>query len=268
MTKVIDSYGAGTFFPADAAPLRAQIARQLHGTAPPPCRPKAIIVPHAGYDYSGPVAAAGYACLAGQASTVRRVVLLGTCHAVRTAGLLTTSADSFVTPLGIVAVDKAAVGQAARLPQVSVDDEAHRADHALAVQLPMLQSTLDEFQIVPLLVGMCDAMEVAELLELLWGGQETLVVVSSDLSHHLSYEDACWRDRQTAHAIVRFDADAIGREAACGHRAIAGLLHAARRHNLRARQIDLRNSGDTVGGRDRVVGYGAFVFEPEHDDDT
>jgi hypothetical protein len=169
--------------------------------------------------------------------------------------------------LGIVAVDKASVGRAARLQQVSFDDEAHCADHSLVVQLPMLQWMLHEFQVVPLLVGMCDAMEVAEVLELLWGGHETLVVVSSDLSHDLSYEEACRRDQQTADAIVRFDADAIGHEAACGYRAIAGLLVVARRQKLRARQIDVRNSGDTAGSRDRVVGYGAFVFEPEHDDD-
>jgi AmmeMemoRadiSam system protein B len=267
MTKVIESYGGGIFFPSDSDVLRTQIARHLRDARHPECRPKGIIVPHAGYDYSGPIAAAGYACLAGQSSTIRRVVLLGTCHMVRTEALLTTTADAFVTPLGMVKVDTAAVRQAAHLPQVSFDDEVHAADHALAVQLPMLQTTLEEFQVVPMLVGECPALAVAELLELLWGGTETLVVVSSDLSHNLSYDEARRRDSQTARAIVRLDADAIGRGQACGYRAVGGLLIAARRHNLRARQVDLRNSGDTTGCLDRVVGYAAFVFESEHDDD-
>jgi MEMO1 family protein len=253
----------GTLFPADAERLHAQAGKLLRAATPPTCRPKAIIVPHAAYDYSGPIAAAGFACLAGQAVTIRQVVLLGTCHVVRTAGLLTTTADSFVTPLGTVPVDKDALQRATCLPHVSIDDEAHAADHAVAVQLPMLQATLEDFQIVPILVGACNAVDVAAVIEYLWNGDETLVVISSDLGHYLGYEEAHKRDQHTADVIVRGDADALGPHDACGHRAIAGLLLVARQHNLRARQLDLRNSGDISGERHRVVGYGAFVLEAD-----
>jgi hypothetical protein len=174
--------------------------------------------------------------------------------------LLTTSAEAIATPLGDVPVDSGAVGQAGRLPHVAIDDSAHRADHALAVQLPWLQVVLDRFAVVPFLVGRCTTDNVAAVLDLLWGGEETLIVVSSDLSHFLDYDEARCRDRQTAAAIVDMNHEAIGREAACGHRAIAGLLVAARRRRLRAVELDLRNSGDAAGDRSRVVGYGAFAF--------
>lgn len=267
MSNVIAPSCVGRLFPADASELRGQVQHFIasavrHGQSSLPARrPKAIIVPHAGYDYSGPVAAAGYAALADFAGTFRRVVLAGTCHVTRVSGLLTTTADAFVTPLGSLPVDQDAVRQATRLPHVAVDNFAHAADHALAVQYPMLQLTLDECQIVPLLVSACEAAQVAEVLELLWGGDETLIIVSSDLSHYLSYDEACRRDHQSAEAIVRLDLDALGSHDACGYRAIGGLLLSARRHNLRARQVDLRNSGDICGERRSVVGYGAFVFE-------
>jgi AmmeMemoRadiSam system protein B len=188
---------------------------------------------------------------------------MGTCHVERGSDLLTTAARAVATPLGEVPVDTEAVARATSLPQVSVDDWAHEADHSLAVQLPFLQLTLTGFQIVPLLVQTVDAEHVTELLELLWGGDETLIVVSSDLSHHLSYDQAQQRDGQTACAICALEVEAIDRESACGHRAIAGLVVAARRLRLRACQLDLRNSGDTSGRRGAVVGYGAFGFESD-----
>jgi AmmeMemoRadiSam system protein B len=253
----------GTFFPADVVELRAQVDGFLRAAARPPAPStlKAIIVPHAGYGYSGAIAAAAYAELAGQRDAILRVVLLGTCHAVRARGMLTTTAEEIVTPLGAVTVDTEGVVQASRLPHVSVNDWAHEADHALAVQLPFLQRTLAEFRVVPLLVAECEPAEVAAVLELLWDGDETLIVVSSDLSHFLPYAEAVERDRRTADAIEQLRPEALEREDACGQRAISGLLLAARAHELRARIADLRNSGDTSGRRDRVVGYGAFLFE-------
>jgi AmmeMemoRadiSam system protein B len=264
MTSVIKPSCVGRFFAADAESLRKQVSRLLRAATPSPCCPKAIIAPHAAYDYSGPIAAASFACLAGQADTIRRVVLLGTCHTARTAGIVTTTVDCFITPLGKIPVDQDAVAQSMRLPHVRPSHLIHNADHALAVQLPMLQLTLRDFEIVPLLVGICRREDVEELLELLWGDKETLIVVSSDLSHHLSYEEACRRDQQTAQAIMQLDAGAIGPRTACGYRAIAGLLEIARRHNLRTRQLALGNSGDTSSCREYVVGYGAFAFEAEH----
>jgi AmmeMemoRadiSam system protein B len=274
---VIHPSCVGTFFPSNADELRASVERLLACPHPSPLprgegirRPKAIIAPHAGYDYSGPIAASAHAAIVPQAVAIRKVVLLGTCHVVRTDGLLTTSAEAIATPLGNVTVDSEAVKQATRLPQVTISDDAHRADHALAVQLPFLQVVLDQFEIAPFLVGTCAADDVAAVLELLWGGGETLILVSSDLSHFLSYDDARRRDRRTAAAIVALNDAAIGREDACGGRAIAGLLVAARRLRLRATELDVRSSGDTAGDRSRVVGYGAFAFEPatEIEDDT
>ena len=199
------------------------------------------------------------------------MVLLGTCHVAPVAGLLTTSAEAIATPLGEVPVDRQAVRRAARLPQVTIDDAAHRADHSLAVQLPFLQIVLGDFAVVPFLVGRSAAEDVSAVLELLWSGEETLLVVSSDLSHFLDYNEARRRDQETAAAVVAFDRAAIGRAEACGHRAISGLLLAGRRHRLRAAVLDVRNSGDTAGDRDQVVGYGAIAFaaagEGEREDD-
>lgn len=265
MAAVIQPSCVGKFFPAEATDLRETVDRLLSAHAVRDSCPKAMIVPHASYFSSGPVAAAGYACLAGQAQRIRRVVLLGTSHCIHVGGLLTTTAPAIWTPLGVVPVDTWAVEQALRFPQVAVHDDAHHLDHAIAVQLPLLQRSLQEFRIVPLLLAGGEPAEVAEVLRLLWGGEETLVVVSTDLSHYLSYDEARRRDWRTAAAIINLDFEAIGRDEACGYRAIAGLLLAAQEHGLQARQVDLRNSGDTCGGRDCVVGYGAFVFEPTAD---
>lgn len=250
---------AGRFYPAKPDKLRAAVRAYLDAATPVAHDPRALIVPHAGYSYSGPVAASGYACLAGARDAVRRVVLLGTAHSP-VAGLAASSAAGFATPLGVVPVDRAALAGVLGLPQVNCDDDAHADDHALEVQLPFLQVVLGDFALVPFLVGRASAEEVAEVLEALWGGPETLVVVSSDLSHYHGYEDARWLDTATAAAIESLRPDQVGSEQACGYRAIRGLLTAARRHGLRAVTADLRNSGDTAGPRDQVVGYGAFVF--------
>ena len=229
-------------------------------TAPGPV-PKAIIAPHAGYVYSGPVAASAYARLAPARETIKRVVLLGPSHYAMFDGLAATSAAAFSTPLGAVPVDTTAVRDiCARLPQVSVRDEAHADEHALEVQLPFLQVVLADFKIVPLLVGDASDKEVAEVIEALWGGVETRLVISSDLSHYHDYQTAQQTDRETARAIESLNGKALGAKQACGRMPICGLLCAAKERGLRCRAVDLRNSGDTSGGRDRVVGYGAFVF--------
>ena len=188
---VIHPQCVGKLFPAEEAELREKVDHMLRAAPSRSLSPKAIIVPHAGYDYSGVVAASAYACLAGCADRIRRIVLLGTCHFAQSGGLLTTSADAVATPLGQVPIDKASVQLAAQLPQVTRHDEAHHLDHALAVQLPFLQQSLAEFCIVPFLVTDCDAGEVAQLLDLLWGSDETLIVISTDRCHNLRYET--WR---------------------------------------------------------------------------
>jgi hypothetical protein len=223
--------------------------------------PKAVIAPHAGYIYSGPIAASAYAQLAPARDTIKRIVLLGPSHYELFDGLAATGATAFATPLGTVPVDTAAIADlCSRLPQVSVQDYAHADEHALEVQLPFLQVVLADFKIVPLLVGEASDDDVAAVIEALWGGDETRFVISSDLSHYHDYATAQQTDSETARTIESLNAKKLRGDLACGCRPICGLLSAAKERGLRCRTVDLRNSGDTSGDRGRVVGYGAFVF--------
>jgi len=254
---------AGTFYPDTRGVLRRTIEDML-ATARPAARPahiKALIVPHAGYVYSGPVAASAYALVAGLRDRIRRVVLLGPAHRVYVRGLALPDAARFATPLGEVALDRAGMRALQDLPQVTVSAAAHQMEHSLEVQLPFLQTVLGEFSLLPLAVGEATADEVAEVLERLWGGDETLIVISSDLSHFLPAAQARQIDRGTANAILALDAH-LDHDQACGATPVNGLLQAARRHGLRAVELDLRNSADTAGDPQRVVGYAAFAFEP------
>lgn len=251
---------AGLFYSADGQQLAVEVSTMLADCHPPPLQPKALIAPHAGYVYSGPVAAQAYALLAPLRAIVRRVLLLGPVHRVPVRGLATSSTSYFRTPLGDIPIDRTAVQEACRLPQVAIYDPAHGAEHSLEVHLPFLQTALDHFNLVPFAVGMASASEVAEVLDLLWGGSETLIVVSSDLSHYQPYHEARAQDRHTADDILhlRLLSD---HEQACGATPINGLLEVARRRHLHPTLLDLRNSGDTAGDKSRVVGYGAFAFE-------
>jgi AmmeMemoRadiSam system protein B len=250
------------FYPAEPDILAQDVRAMLSAAKPCACHPKALIVPHAGYIYSGPVAATAYAALKSVAARIRRVVLLGPTHRVAVGGLALPGADAFATPLGIVPVDREAAQSIAHLPQVSVSPHAHALEHSLEVQLPFLQTVLPDFRLLPLAVGMTTPDEVAEVLELLWGGDETLIVISSDLSHYLPYEIAQRVDAGTVQSILGMK-HAVSHEQACGGTPINGLLAAARRHHLTPHLLDLRNSGDTAGGRDGVVGYAAFAFTGE-----
>ncbi len=257
---------AGRFYPSDPVELRKLIKEFLEEAAPATgAAPKAIIAPHAGYPYSGPIAGSAYAQWIPIHEVIRRVVVLGPSHYVAVGGLAASSATSFATPLGLVPVDLEAVQELASLPQVTVMDEAHAAEHSLEVQLPFLQVVLDEFRIVPLAVGEASVGEIGEVLEAMWDGAATRFVISSDLSHYLEFKQAQELDRATARAIEALAPDEIGEEQACGRGGIRGLLEVARRRGLRARTVDLRNSGETAGPRDRVVGYGAFAFEERAD---
>lgn len=260
MTTIRRAAVAGTFYPADRDRLQKTVVDFLAKAEAVAPAPKAIIVPHAGYIYSGPVAASAYACLVHVGASIRRVVLLGPAHWVQVDGLATSSATAFATPLGTAPVDQEALTAVLPLPQVQTSDEAHVQEHGLEVHLPFLQTICPNFTIVPLLVGQATTAAVAEVLEKLWGSPETLIVVSSDLSHYYDYETARRLDQATSQAIERLQPEAIGPEAACGRIPIQGLLQVARRRDLSARTVDLCNSGDTAGPRDQVVGYGAFVF--------
>jgi MEMO1 family protein len=252
---------AGMFYPTDPVELHEMISTFLKQAKSGGKAPKAVIVPHAGYIYSGPIAASAYALVALARGTIKRVVLLGPSHRVPFRGLATTGADAFATPLGNVPIDKEAIARIRELPQVEILDAAHAMEHSLEVQLPFLQEALGEFGLTPLAVGEASSDEVAEVLESLWGGQETLIVISSDLSHYHEYETASKMDKATSKAIEALKPEDIQYDDACGRIPIAGLLVAAKKHGLRAKTVDLRNSGDTAGPRDKVVGYGAYVFE-------
>lgn len=261
MTKTRHPAVAGMFYPDDPAELRKVIGRFLAAVNSTGPVPKALIAPHAGYIYSGPVAASVYARLAPLRGTVSRVVLLGPAHRVGFRGLALSGADYFLTPFGQIAVDRTAAQTLGDLPQVRVHDAAHAEEHSLEVHLPFLQELLGDFRLVPIVVGDASPEDVAEVLERLWGGPETLIVVSSDLSHYHDYATAQKLDRATSQAIEGLRYEDIGYEDACGRTPVGGLLCYARRHGLKARTLDLRNSGDTAGPRDRVVGYGAYVLE-------
>ncbi len=253
---------AGTFYSRSGTQLAADVRALL--AAPLPVAgaqawPKALIVPHAGLVYSGPIAASAYARLAPGRAAIRRVVLLGPAHRVAVRGLALPGSREFSTPLGRVALAREATELLRSLPQVVVSEEAHALEHSLEVQLPFLQSVLDEFSIVPLAVGKASPGEVAAVLDRLWGGAETLIVVSSDLSHHQPYARALELDRATAQQVLAL-AGRLALAQACGAAAINGLLVSARRHALAAQLLDLRNSGDTAGAKARVVGYAAFAF--------
>ena len=252
---------AGSFYPAEPSRLAAEVRAHLSSAEPPlGRRPKGLVAPHAGYVYSGPVAGSAFRQLEPWRGAIERVVLRGPSHVVSFSGLALSPADAFRTPLGDVAVEAGAAERLGGLPWVVVADRPHAREHALEVELPFLQIALDRFELVPLVVGEASPEEVAEVLERLWGGAETLVVVSTDLSHYHDYATAAARDRKTADAIVELDVEGIGESAACGRNPLRGLLPAARRRALAAAELDLRWSGDTAGGRERVVGYGAFAI--------
>jgi AmmeMemoRadiSam system protein B len=254
---------AGLFYPADRGELACDVSALLAEVQPTGAiesAPKAVIAPHAGYVYSGPIAARAYAALRPARDRIRRVVLLGPGHRTPVRGLAVPSAAAFASPLGVVPIDREAIASVADLPQVVTSDSVHALEHSLEVHLPFLQSVLDAFHLVPFAVGRASPEEVAEVLERLWGGPETLIVVSSDLSHYLPYATAREVDRQTVAAILGLNA-VIDHEQACGGTPVNGLLLAARRHGLHPRLLDLRNSGDTAGDRSRVVGYCSIAFD-------
>ena len=250
---------AGMFYPSDPAELHAQVRGFLDGATGEGPRPLALIAPHAGYIYSGCVAGSAYALLEPIADEIQRVVLLGPCHRVPVRGLAASSASAFSTPLGDVPVDRDGVESILDLPQVAIIDETHDQEHSLEVHLPFLQEAIGAFELVPLVVGDASDDEVSEVLRRLWSGPETLVVVSSDLSHYLDYETAMALDKATSRRMEALEVEGLGPRTACGRIPLRGLLTEAKRRGLSLTTVDLRNSGDTAGPRDQVVGYGAYV---------
>ena len=261
---------AGMFYPQNRHELSSTVQKYLAGIVATSPAPKAIIAPHAGYIYSGATAGQVYATLMPAAGTITRVVLLGPAHRVGFAGVAAPVSERFATPIGPVPVDRAAIEAISDLPQLVLRDDVHLEEHSLEVQLPFLQETLGDFKLVPLVVGQCEGDKVAEILERLWGGPETLIVISSDLSHFEDYATAQRIDTATAESIESLRPEDIAPMQACGRDPIAGMLLTAKSRNMSVTRVGLCNSGDTAGSRDRVVGYGTWRFDnaAETDDRT
>ena len=260
---------AGTFYPNDPVALSSMIDTYLESDESsainsaasainqPSQWPKAIIAPHAGYIYSGLTAGKVYQRVAAGHDDIRRVVLLGPSHRVGFRGMALPTDTVFRTPLGDIPLDVATMEQLAKLPAVGYLDQAHVQEHSLEVHLPFLQQVLDDFTLVPIVVGDVNKEAVASLLSSVWDNDETLIVISSDLSHFHDYNEARTLDDATSRKITSLDANLSGEEA-CGCRPVNGLLHLLREKGLKLETIDVRNSGDTAGDRNRVVGYGAW----------
>jgi len=259
MTTLRPAAVAGLFYPEDAAALQSAVEGYLAEAKALDARPRALIAPHAGYVYSGPVAASAYRAIEGLSDDIRRVVLIGPAHREAFYGIAAPSVDGFATPLGAAPLDRKAIDRLVAEDAVVVSDSPHRLEHCIEVHLPFLQCLFGRFAIVPLLVSAARPSEVAAVIAAL-DDDETLIVISSDLSHYLDYETARRIDAATARAIEALEGDRLGPEQACGYRAIQGLLERARARGLAAATLDLRNSGDTAGPRDQVVGYGAWAF--------
>jgi AmmeMemoRadiSam system protein B/AmmeMemoRadiSam system protein A len=250
------------FYPGEPKALAAELDDLLGGVphlAPRLGFPKALIVPHAGYIYSGGIAARAYDELSPARGLVSRVVLLGPVHRVPVRGLAAPGADAFATPLGNVPVDREALRAVQDLPQVVTSDAAHALEHSLEVQLPFLQKVLGAFALVPLAVGTASVQEVAVVLERLWGGPETLIVVSTDLSHYHPYDEARRIDGATLERVRGYATD-IDHDEACGATPLNGLLSVAKKRQMSVQLLAACNSGDAAGGKGQVVGYGAFAL--------
>lgn len=260
MSSIHSAQVAGLFYPADPDELRGMIEKFFKQCVCQEKIPKAIIVPHAGYIYSGMIAASAYCTFKKVSHSIKRVILFGPSHRVPFRGVAVSAADVFETPLGQVSIDKESVKQALTLSSVQINNNAFYGEHCLEVQLPFLQMVLSDFSMVPFLIGDATMNQVAEVMDLLWGDDETLIVVSSDLSHYYNDQTAKMMDQLTANAILDLEPERIDTEQACGRIGIQALLLSAKKKNLNPQLLDLRNSGDIVGMKKQVVGYGAFGF--------
>jgi AmmeMemoRadiSam system protein B len=252
---------AGTFYPANPEVLQQLINTYLNAVQSTTKVPKAIIVPHAGYVYSGEIAASAYARLKAGADKIKRVVIVAPSHRVAFEGLAVSHADFFNTPLGNIPLDMQAIQTLLTLPFVGYSDEAHEFEHSLEVQLPFLQTVLNDFKLVPIVAGDATTDEVCQALELFYDDADTLIVISSDLSHYHDYATAQRLDSETSRKIENLQYQQLDYDSACGRVGISGLLALAQKKSRQIQTIDLRNSGDTAGDKSRVVGYGAYVID-------
>jgi len=264
MENIRSTAVAGLFYPASSDELVQLVNNELSQATPEAGHhPLAIIVPHAGYVYSAAIAANVYKHLQHFRSIIKRVLLIGPSHRVAFQGLALSSADFFQTPLGKIAVDKTAQKDLLNIAGIQLHDQAHANEHSLEVQLPFLQHVLDDFSLIPIVAGDANAELIAQAIDTVWDGQQTLVVISSDLSHYHDYKTAQRLDNASSKAIVALNCTTLSSANACGYVGVNGLLLFAQRHHLKASIVDVRNSGDTAGDKTSVVGYGGYLFEDE-----
>ncbi len=263
MVKIRKPGVAGTFYPADSEQLEQMLAHYLNDAPQAEKVPKAIIAPHAGYSYSGSVAATVYKRLQSAKELITKVVIIGPSHRVGFHGLAISTADQFSTPLGNIDVDAEGIRKISEFPFIHCMDQAFDNEHCLEVHLPFLQTVLKKFSLIPLIAGDASADQISEILELFWDQPETLIVISTDLSHFHQYETAQTLDKETSILFEKCEYEKLEKGSACGRIPVSGLLALARKRGLRVKTLDLRNSGDTAGSKDRnrVVGYGAYVVE-------
>ncbi len=252
---------AGAFYPSEPEILSKDIQRYIEETPSVSLPvPKAIIVPHAGYEYSAGVAASAYKLLKSGRKSIKKVVILAPSHKIGFNGMALTKASAYETPLGNVEIDKEMNEQLLALPLVDYLEEAHKSEHSLEVQLPFLKEALDDFKLIPVITGNASPTDVETLLETVWGKKDTLIVISTDLSHYLPYNEACILDNKTKTAIENLDIDSIEQEQACGYVPLKGMLTIAKAKKMQVETLEVKNSGDTSGSKNRVVGYGAWAF--------
>ena len=251
---------AGTFYPDSATILDSFITEMLSNSPKRELSPKVLIVPHAGYIYSGSTAACAYSLLEPMQNSIRNVVLLGPSHRASFEGLALPDCEKFATPLGNIDLDTRTMAKLSAFAQIQTLDAAHSQEHSLEVQCPFLQKTLNNFKLIPIVVGDATPLAVAEVLEFLWGDDDTLIIISSDLSHYHNYEEANYRDNLTVKAIEQLSSNLTGGQA-CGCRPLNGMMKVAQHRGMEVITLDVCNSGDTAGDKDRVVGYGAFVIQ-------
>jgi len=251
---------AGQYYPADAGFLEKVVDEYLTDGGTVSEIPKAVIAPHAGFIHSGRIAGKAFAVWKAQEVRARRVVLIGPSHYYDFPGIALPDSTRFQTPLGEVQVDPAADDLKRKFRYVRVFEAAHYPEHALEVLLPFLQRAVPGAKIVPLITGRTEMSQVSAVIEEIWGGADTLLVISSDLSHNHPYEIAQKVDRQTARAIVEFDFSRLTADQACAYQAMRGFLKAAIRKEMRCSLLELRNSADASGDMSLVTGFGAFHF--------
>ena len=259
---------ANQFYPGNPERLQQTVANLISASKRSALSPKALIAPHAGYMYSGPIAASAYTHLYNIAEPIKTGVLIGPSHRVRLEGLAASRAVCFETPLGDVRVNQEENARLMnRFEWVHYNDNAHALEHGLEVQLPFLQTMLDDFTIVPLVCGDSLPEQVSTVLNILGEDRKTFIVISSDLSHFHDYSTACFVDKVTTEAIETYTWEAINGKMACGHIAIRGCLQFAKKHHLRVYTVAQCNSGDTQGNKQKVVGYGAYLFTLDETND-